>query len=353
MGLQEATHHQKYERERDPTAAAAAAPPPDEHHRRSAASLCLRVSSLHQPRPASTAVTWGPLVRDTARASRMPLRTPCATLPRHISLCLQALTSSHFRDHCNGLLMLGDYVLNPAMRRWANAAPHFLPSSSSVSITRIHPPSNHPPQRLLLFDPSVIRGALRCLTDFIEAHKYHTNGNAKHPSPTFPQILDLQSPGYLAPKLDPALAVKAHCPWVLPLLQYSGVYEQALPQQQHHSLQLQQMISFRNGQQQLLGTPLPLLPPLFMATEAVLDQQESFKLCDKEAKLKFPGILPGNDCVGSSSASPPRQEANKKQARQDHGEQPSGTKANLKGVGCPMSLISWNCRVRRLIISPA
>lgn len=72
-----------------------------------------------------------------------------------------------------------------------------------------------------------------------------------------------------------------------------------------------------------------LLLSLRGATQAVLDQQESFKLCDKEAKLKFPGILPGNDCVGSSSASPPRQEANKKQARQDHGEQPSGTKAKL------------------------
>ncbi|KAL6633900.1 hypothetical protein ACP70R_026571 [Stipagrostis hirtigluma subsp. patula] len=74
---------------------------------------------------------------------------------------------------------------------------------------------------------------------------------------------------------DPAPAASASAaaagePRLLPLLQYSSVYQQPLPPQQPQPLQHQQMISFggsQQQQQQFGAAASPLFPPQFLAPE--------------------------------------------------------------------------------------
>ncbi|TKW40541.1 hypothetical protein SEVIR_1G252600v4 [Setaria viridis] len=93
-------------------------------------------------------------------------------------------------------------------------------------------------------------------------------------NPMSPPATSLPSTRHIFPfAYDPApaastasTAAAATAPRLMPLMQYSSVYQQPLPPQQQQPLQHQQMISFGGGQHQQ-PPPSPLFPPQLVAPE--------------------------------------------------------------------------------------
>ncbi|KAJ1280121.1 hypothetical protein BS78_04G207400 [Paspalum vaginatum] len=100
---------------------------------------------------------------------------------------------------------------------------------------------------------------------------------------------------------DPAPAPAPEAARLLPLLQYSSVYQQTLPpQQQQQPLQQQQMISFGGGQEQQLqpqpqpvqfGAASPLFPPHLVAPE--VQQQMLLRYWSEALNLSPRGFRAG------------------------------------------------------------
>ncbi|XP_062222644.1 ethylene-responsive transcription factor ERF054-like [Phragmites australis] len=109
-------------------------------------------------------------------------------------------------------------------------------------------------------------------------------------NPLSPPATSLPSTRHIFPFAYDLAPAASAAPMLLPLLQYSSVYQQPLPPQQRQPFQHQQMISFGSSQQQF-GAASPLLPPQLVAPE--VQQQMLLRYCSEALNLSPRGFRGG------------------------------------------------------------